>query len=124
VDRAELTPRPLNERTVADDLLAAVERLSEELAAVQERLDIRHRDPSNWWDVLDPLRNPNQAWSADWSQIFQTGYVEFQVPKKHPSSSPILRWYCGADRIELTLLVDQVIIWQRALFFSPPFGGS
>jgi hypothetical protein len=26
----------------------------------------------------------------------------------------------GADRIELQLRVDFVIVWQRAIFYSPP----
>lgn len=75
---------------------------------------------ANWWDVL-PQQMANGMGRPPWEDIFAeiVTYTRLQ-PKVYPSTHIELITRPMSDRLELTLRVDMVPVWQRAVFFAPP----
>lgn len=121
-------PVPPGDRTTERTVLDLLNELSARVEALSSRsvaLDLRQ----SWWDQIDnPFRGPGAAGTDGLGEIMlKVGSSEWQLqpnmralhplPTTQPSFNVCLRSTCMADGIELMIKCNEVIVWQRKLFY-------
>jgi hypothetical protein len=102
-NRTEPLGRPEPEMVVALEL----RRLRNEVKAL-----------ANWWDVL-PQDNPRGGRML-WGNVFAPGKWSMQLAGSDMRTHIEVQAQGFDDRVELTLRVDNIVLWQRAIFYGPP----
>jgi hypothetical protein len=100
--------RPPSERTTERELIDALTRLSELMtrpAYIQN---------PNWWDVAPPGLKDALSGQGQYTELKLDG------SSSNYYNVAFLRATQYPDRLEFRLLVNNQIVWERALFFSEP----
>lgn len=101
-DRTEPLDRPEPDMVVALEL---------------RRLRNEVRSLANWWDVLP---QDYRGLRVLWGNVFAPGKWSMPLAGSDMRMHIEVQAQGFDDRLELTLRVDNVVLWQRAIFYGPP----